>query len=76
LQTAELVDLAPAALGLRHEDATVHGGMIAKVKTCLKALEDGVEVAVISDGRAEHAVLLELFAERGFGTAIWQGEAG
>ncbi len=55
------------------EDGTVHGGMIPKVETCLDAVEEGVEAAVSSNGRTEHAVLLELFTERGFGTAIWMG---
>ena len=53
-------------------DGTIHGGMIPKVETCLKAVRNDVEAAVISDGRTQHAVLLELFTERGVGTAIWQ----
>lgn len=51
-------------------DGTVHGGMIPKVETCLKAIEDGVDGAVIIDGRVPHAVLLELFTEHGAGTMI------
>src|SRR5215468_6638444 len=52
------------------EDGTIAGGMIPKVETCLQALADGVEAAVIVDGRVPHAVLLELFAEGGAGTMI------
>jgi acetylglutamate kinase len=52
------------------EDGTIAGGMIPKVETCLQALADGVEAAVIVDGRVPHAVLLELFAEGGAGTLI------
>lgn len=52
------------------EDGTIHGGMIPKVETCLKALEEGVEGAVIIDGRVPHAILLELFTEHGVGTLI------
>ncbi len=51
-------------------DGTIHGGMIPKVETCLNALEEGVDGAVIIDGRVPHAVLLELFTEHGAGTLI------
>jgi acetylglutamate kinase len=44
--------------------------MIPKVETCLYAVERGVEAAVIIDGRVPHAILLELFTERGVGTMI------
>ncbi|HXP76104.1 MAG TPA: acetylglutamate kinase [Stellaceae bacterium] len=52
------------------EDGTIAGGMIPKVETCLQALSDGVEAAVIVDGRVPHAILLELFAQGGAGTLI------
>ncbi|MBC7953550.1 MAG: acetylglutamate kinase, partial [Rhodospirillaceae bacterium] len=42
-------------------DGTISGGMIPKVETCLDAVEQGVDAAVILDGRVPHAVLLELF---------------
>jgi acetylglutamate kinase len=51
-------------------DGTISGGMIPKVETCLYAVDRGVEAAVILDGRVPHAVLLELFTERGVGTMI------
>lgn len=51
-------------------DGTVKGGMIPKVLTAVGAVEKGVEAAVILDGRAPHAVLLELFTEHGAGTLI------
>ncbi len=51
-------------------DGTIHGGMIPKVETCLDAVDGGVEAAVILDGRVPHAILLELFTERGVGTMI------
>ncbi len=51
-------------------DKTVSGGMIPKIKTCISAVEDGVEGAVIVDGRAPHAILLEIFTESGAGTLI------
>lgn len=49
---------------------TISGGMIPKVETCLKAVEYGVDAAVILDGRVPHAVLLELFTPHGAGTLI------
>ncbi|HLJ20767.1 MAG TPA: acetylglutamate kinase [Stellaceae bacterium] len=55
------------------EDGTIAGGMIPKVETCLQALAEGVEAAVIVDGRVPHAILLELFAEGGAGTLIKRG---
>jgi acetylglutamate kinase len=53
------------------DDGTITGGMIPKVETCVKAIEADVDAAVIIDGRAEHALLLEVFTEHGVGTAIW-----
>ena len=51
-------------------DGTIAGGMIPKVETALAAIAAGSEAAVILDGRAPHAVLLELFTEHGAGTLI------
>lgn len=52
------------------KDGTISGGMLPKVDTCLQAAEKGVNGAVILDGRAKHAILLEIFTERGAGTLI------
>jgi acetylglutamate kinase len=52
------------------KDGTIKGGMIPKVETCLAAVENGVEAAVIIDGRVEHAILLEIFTPHGAGTLI------
>ena len=51
-------------------DGTISGGMIPKVETCLDAVADGVEAAVILDGRVPHATLLEIFTSDGVGTII------
>jgi len=51
-------------------DGTISGGMIPKVETCLDAVANGVEAAVISDGRVPHAILVELFTVGGAGTLI------
>ena len=64
----EHINLSKAADLIK--DETVSGGMIPKLETCMKAVEDGAEAAVIMDGRAPHAVLVELFTEHGIGTLI------
>ena len=51
-------------------NGTVQGGMIPKLETCIAAVRQGAEAAVILDGRAPHAVLVELFTEHGIGTLI------
>ena len=51
-------------------DGTITGGMIPKVETCIYALERGVEGVVILDGKAPHAVLIELLTDQGAGTLI------
>ena len=51
-------------------DGVAVGGMIPKLETCIAALEQGVESAVILDGRKPHALLVELFTEHGAGTLI------
>jgi acetylglutamate kinase len=48
----------------------ISGGMIPKVETCIEAVERGVKGAVILDGREPHAILRELFTDRGIGTLI------
>ena len=54
----------------RISDGTIAGGMIPKVETCIAAVREGVEAAVIIDGRVPHALLLEIFTEHGAGTMI------
>jgi acetylglutamate kinase len=44
--------------------------MIPKIETCLEAVENGVEAAVILDGRRPHAILVELLSLEGAGTMI------
>ena len=67
-----LPELSAVAARRMIADGTISGGMIPKVETCLAAVDDGVEAAVIVDGRVPHAILLELFTE-GAGTLIRGG---
>jgi len=52
------------------DDGTAAGGMRPKLETAAKAVSDGVGAATILDGRAPHALLMELFTEHGSGTLI------
>ena len=65
-----LTDLTPESCERLIEDGVIAGGMIPKVHTALHALQAGVGAAVILDGRAPHACLLELFTAHGAGTLI------
>jgi acetylglutamate kinase len=51
-------------------DGTISGGMIPKLNCCVDAVEEGVAKAHIIDGRMEHACLLEIFTDKGIGTAV------
>ncbi len=51
-------------------DGTAAGGMIPKLETAAHSVNHGVGAAVILDGRAPHALLMELFTEHGAGTLI------
>ena len=46
------------------------GGMLPKLTNCIEALKDGVSRVHILDGRIAHCLLLEIFTNRGIGTAI------
>jgi len=51
-------------------DETLTGGMIPKANCCVDAINEGVTKTHIVDGRLEHACLLEIFTDKGIGTAI------
>jgi acetylglutamate kinase len=48
----------------------ISGGMIPKVRCALAAVDEGVEKVHIIDGRRRHALLLEIFTDKGVGTEI------
>ena len=48
----------------------VGGGMIPKLHNCINAIENGVNRVHILDGRIPHSLLLEIFTNKGIGTAI------
>ena len=51
-------------------DGTISGGMIPKIQCAMEAIQHGVEMVHIIDGRKPHAVLLELLTDKGIGTEI------
>ena len=65
-----LTDLNPAKIQALHADGTISGGMIPKLETCVRAVENGVDAAVILDGRVPHAMLVEIFTRDGAGTLV------
>jgi acetylglutamate kinase len=66
-------DMTVSDARARMVDGTITGGMIPKLETCIGSVEQGVGAAVILDGRVQHAVLLEIFTERGVGSLIRAG---
>lgn len=68
-----LTGLSPSDVKQYIDDGTIAGGMLPKVQCALDAVHAGVGSAQIIDGRVEHAVLLELFTDKGVGTLIRRG---
>ncbi len=54
-------------------DGTVSGGMIPKAEACLSALDGGVSLVTVADGRVAHGLLLELLTDAGVGTMVQGG---
>ena len=52
------------------ENGNVGCGMIPKLQNCIDAIESGVNRVHILDGRIQHCLLLEIFTNKGIGTAI------
>lgn len=51
-------------------DGFIGGGMLPKLNNCIDAIEQGVSRVHILDGRIAHCLLLEIFTNKGIGTAI------
>jgi acetylglutamate kinase len=65
VQTATLAELEALLTG-----GTVAGGMIPKIRSCVRAVRGGVGQAHILDGRVPHVLLLEVFTPEGIGTMV------
>jgi acetylglutamate kinase len=48
----------------------IGGGMLPKLSNCINAIDEGVSRVHILDGRIPHCLLLEIFTNKGIGTAI------
>ena len=60
ITAAEVAELLPS----------LDAGMRPKMEACLRAVSGGVPRATVIDGRVAHAVLLEIFTDRGIGTMV------
>lgn len=60
------VDEAKKLIG----EGFIGGGMLPKLNNCIDAIENGVSRVHILDGRMAHCLLLEIFTNKGIGTAI------
>jgi acetylglutamate kinase len=65
-----LTDLTAHEVHTLIADGTISGGMIPKVETCLKSVENNVNAAVILNGKVPHTILLEIYTQQGAGTLI------
>ena len=52
------------------EEGIIAGGMLPKIQNCMDAIKKGVSRVHILDGRIPHSILLEIFTNKGIGTAI------
>jgi acetylglutamate kinase len=71
LENGELVSELTASEAVRKiETGVITGGMVAKLKSALRAIEGGVQRVHVIDGRTPHSVIAELFTDRGVGTLV------
>ncbi|MEJ2095053.1 MAG: acetylglutamate kinase, partial [Gammaproteobacteria bacterium] len=68
-----LTGLSVAKVDQLIKDRVIQGGMLPKIRAALDAVNAGVRTAHIIDGRVQHAVLLEIFTDKGVGTLIQGG---
>jgi acetylglutamate kinase len=52
------------------EDGTIQGGMVPKIKECIRAVENGVKRVHILNGMEKNSLLVEVFTSKGGGTMI------
>jgi acetylglutamate kinase len=71
LENGELVsEMTATEARAKIASGVIRGGMVAKIKSALRAIEGGVERVHIIDGRTPHSVVAELFTDRGVGTLV------
>ncbi|MBL7130742.1 MAG: acetylglutamate kinase [Candidatus Omnitrophica bacterium] len=52
------------------KDKVIQEGMIPKIEACFQAIDGGVKKSHIIDAKIPHALLLEIFTDKGIGTEI------
>ncbi len=52
------------------DSGSVSSGMLPKLRSCVAAINQGVDRVHILDGRVQHALLLEIFTPEGIGTMV------
>jgi acetylglutamate kinase len=70
-----LSEVTPAQIDELIAEGTISGGMVPKVEACLNALRHGARHVHILNGNERHALLLEVFTDRGIGTLV-HGDEG
>jgi acetylglutamate kinase len=71
LENDELIsELSVEELRAKIASGVIRGGMVAKSKSIIRAIEGGVRSVHIVDGRTPHSLIAELFTDRGVGTLI------
>jgi acetylglutamate kinase len=71
IENGELVsEIHASTLKQKIADGVIKGGMVAKAKSVLRAIEGGVASVHILDGRTPHSVIAELFTDKGVGTLV------
>ncbi len=58
------------------KNGNISGGMLPKVENCMESIRSGVKRVHILDGRIPHSVLLEVFTDKGIGTAFINDQEG
>lgn len=66
--------LTPDDIDRLKSEGVISGGMIPKVECALDAMRAGTRKVHIIDGRLKHALLLEVFTDKGIGTEIRGGK--
>jgi len=72
--TSRLAQVSVDQLDEMVASGAASAGMIPKVEACARAVRAGVRRAHILDGRVPHALLLEVFSDRGVGTMIFRDD--
>lgn len=65
-----LSKITPSEIETLIKEKCITGGMIPKVKSCIKAVQSGVKSVHIINGKIKHSLLLEIYTNDGIGTII------